>query len=84
MAMNKWTKSLAIIFLAFQSGVYAQNVKKTVFVIADGIPADVIERLDLPNFKKIISDGTYTRMHVGGDKNSYNETLSLQLATIAC
>ncbi|NLR82940.1 alkaline phosphatase family protein [Chitinophaga eiseniae] len=72
--MNKWTKSLAIVFLAFQSGVYAQNVRKTVFVIADGIPADVIERLELPNIKRIISDGTYTRMHVGGDKSSYNET----------
>lgn len=72
--MNKWTKSLAIVFLAFQSGVYAQNVRKTVFVIADGIPADVIERLDLPNIKKIINDGTYSRMHVGGDKSTYNET----------
>ncbi len=54
---------------------YSQNkVRKVVYVIADGIPADVLERLELPNFKKIISAGSYLRMHVGGDKGSYNET----------
>lgn len=53
----------------------AQNrTRKVVYVIADGIPADVMERLELPNFKKIISAGSYSRMHVGGDKASYNET----------
>ncbi|TCD25581.1 alkaline phosphatase family protein [Pedobacter psychrodurus] len=50
------------------------RARKVVYVIADGIPADVMERLDLPNFKKIISAGSYSRMHVGGDKASYNET----------
>ncbi|CAH0262369.1 2,3-bisphosphoglycerate-independent phosphoglycerate mutase [Pedobacter sp. Bi36] len=54
---------------------FAQNrPRKVVYVIADGIPADVMERLELPNFKKIISAGSYSRMHVGGDKASYNET----------
>ncbi|WP_316845587.1 alkaline phosphatase family protein [Pedobacter psychrodurus] len=53
----------------------AQNrPRKVIYVIADGIPADVIERLELPNFKKIISAGSYSRMHVGGDKGTYNET----------
>ena len=53
---------------------FSQSTKKVVYVIADGIPPDVMEKLDLPNFKRIIEGGTYVRMHVGGDKGSYNET----------
>ncbi|GGI24304.1 alkaline phosphatase family protein [Pedobacter mendelii] len=51
-----------------------QRVKKVVYVIADGISADALERENLPNFKKIITAGSYSRMHVGGDKGTYNET----------
>ena len=54
--------------------VLAQQVKKTVYIIADGISADALERLDLPNVKRIVKEGSYTRMHVGGDKGTYNET----------
>jgi len=61
--------------ISLSQSVLAQNrTPKVVYVIADGIPADVIEKLELPNFKKIVSAGSYSRMHVGGDKGSYNET----------
>ncbi|HEX8019079.1 alkaline phosphatase family protein [Mucilaginibacter sp.] len=56
------------------AGFAQQRQKKVVYVIADGIPADVMERLELPNFKKIIEAGSYLRIHVGGDKGTYNET----------
>lgn len=56
------------------AGLSQQRQKKVVYVIADGIPADVIERLELPNLKKIIEAGSYQRIHVGGDKVTYNET----------
>lgn len=52
----------------------AQESRKTLYVIADGIPADVIERLELPNINKIVKEGSYIRMQVGGDKGSYNQT----------
>jgi predicted AlkP superfamily pyrophosphatase or phosphodiesterase len=51
-----------------------QRQHKVVYIIADGIPADVLENQNLPNFKKIIQAGSYSRMHVGGDKGTYNET----------
>ncbi|MBL4674847.1 MAG: alkaline phosphatase family protein [Mucilaginibacter sp.] len=65
---------LSLSLLFFASVACAQSTNKTVFVIADGIPADVIERLDLPNIKKIIAKGSFTRMHVGGDAGTYNQT----------
>lgn len=62
--------------LLWAGSVSAQQhrTKKVVFVIADGIPADVLEKLSLPNIDKIVKAGRYTRMHVGGDKGTYSET----------
>jgi len=50
------------------------QTKKVVFIIADGIPADVIEKLKTPNIQGMIKMGSYTRMHVGGNKGTYSET----------
>jgi hypothetical protein len=60
--------------LLIAGSLSAQRTKKVVFVIADGIPADVIERLPTPNIDKIKAVGHYTRMHVGGDKDTYSQT----------
>lgn len=48
--------------------------RKVVFVIADGIPADVIEKVSKPHLDQIIHAGTYKRAFVGGIKDSYNQT----------
>ncbi|WP_342645420.1 alkaline phosphatase family protein [Mucilaginibacter sp. CSA2-8R] len=70
--MLKIISLISLLLLTLSS--QAQRSKKTVFVIADGIPTDVIEKIDLPNIKRIVKNGTYTRMHVGGDKGTYNQT----------
>lgn len=60
--------------LLLSTVAFAQRTKKAVFVIADGIPADVIEKLETPELDKIKAAGRYTRMHVGGDKDTYSQT----------
>ncbi|MFT3901597.1 MAG: alkaline phosphatase family protein [Niabella sp.] len=53
---------------------FAQQNKKAVFVIVDGISSDVIEKLNTPNLDAIAKEGGYTRAYVGGEKCGYSET----------
>lgn len=52
----------------------AQKKHKAIFIIADGIPADVIEKLDLPNLTAIRNVGGYAKAYVGGEKGAYSQT----------
>lgn len=53
----------------------APDVKsKAVFIIVDGISADVIEKLNPPALEEISKAGGYTRAYVGGEKGTYTET----------
>ncbi|OYZ00162.1 MAG: nucleotide pyrophosphatase [Sphingobacteriia bacterium 28-36-52] len=61
-------------FAAFCTTNAQQKKLKIVFVIADGIPADLIEKSSKPNLNKIIAHGFYKRAFVGGIKNAYNQT----------
>lgn len=69
--MYKRILSIALIFIGLQ-GV-AQK-KKAIFIIVDGVPADVLEKIDPPYLKSIAAEGAYVRMHQGGDRGMYNET----------
>lgn len=53
--------------------VYGQQ-KKSVFIILDGIPADVIEEVETPVLDMITSHGGYTRAYQGGTKDGYNQS----------
>lgn len=70
----KKTIALFLFSLIIVEAVFSQKTHKTVFVIADGIPADLIERLPMPALKEITKHGGYARAHVGGDKGAYSET----------
>ncbi len=48
--------------------------KKALFVIVDGIPADVVERTATPNLDAIATVGGYARAYVGGQKGTYSQT----------
>lgn len=53
----------------------AQNrSKKAVFIILDGIPADVMERVNTSNLDKIAGEGGYSRGFTGGKIGGYSET----------
>lgn len=51
-----------------------KKVTKTVFIIVDGIPSDVIEKLPHPTLSAIEKEGGYSRTYVGGIKGTYSET----------
>ncbi|WP_447639998.1 MULTISPECIES: alkaline phosphatase family protein [Chitinophagaceae] len=62
------------VFICLASVQAQKKVTKTVFIIVDGIPADVIEKLPHPNLSAIEREGGYTRAYVGGVKGTYSQT----------
>jgi len=70
--MKKVLFSLLVLFCAL--GSQAQTTKKAVFIIVDGIPNDVIEKVKKPYLDSIARVGGYARAYVGGDKGAYSQT----------
>lgn len=73
---RRWAFLLVSAFVFAPHCLYAQKTlrKKTVFVIADGIPADVLEKVSTPSIDAIAKRGKYLRAFVGGAKGTYSET----------
>ena len=65
---------LSIGIFSFTLLTAQQRQKKVLFIIADGIPADVIEKQPTPHLRQIAALGGYTRAYVGGEKNGYSQT----------
>ncbi len=49
-----------------------KGAKKALFIIVDGIPADVVEKVATPNLDQIAATGHYRRAYVGGEKDGYS------------
>ena len=58
--LAKMTTMLFLVF-AIAINLFAQKTPKAIFISADGIPADVIERIDPPSLKTISKQGGYAR-----------------------
>lgn len=66
--------ALAAVLLGCQPSEPGSVPKKAVFIILDGIPADVLEKVATPTLDEIAAAGGYTRAYVGGETGLYNET----------
>jgi Uncharacterized proteins of the AP superfamily len=66
--------SFFLLLLLFVNNLSAQKIRKAIFIIADGIPADVIERIKTPALNAISKEGGYARAYVGGEKDGYSQT----------
>ncbi|MEP7108336.1 MAG: alkaline phosphatase family protein [Ferruginibacter sp.] len=69
-----------IILLTLASGIIfnlsAQSTrqKKALFIIADGIPADVFKKVSTPVLDTIAKAGAWLHAYVGGEKGGYSQT----------
>lgn len=68
------TLSLFIMALLYGCQTSHPSAKKTVFIILDGIPADVVEKENTPAIDEIAQAGGYCRAYQGGQAGAYNET----------
>lgn len=74
-----WGSAMQYAFLALLLGGCSpadttDAPRKAVFIILDGIPADVIEKIETPVLDEIASRGGYSRSFVGGEKGGYSES----------
>lgn len=74
MTFQKSLVLLAAVLLLSGQCTSAQSNKKAVFIIIDGVPADVIERLNPPGIKAIADSAGYTRSYQGGVKGTHCQT----------
>lgn len=73
---NKQTLLLLAIAVLFVAGCTEkpEKEKKALFIILDGISADVLEMVDTPNLDEVVSEGSYTRAYLGGEEGGYSES----------
>jgi hypothetical protein len=54
---------------------YSQGkTRKAIFILVDGIPADVVEKVHTPSLDSLSKAGRYMRAYVGGEKGGYSQS----------
>lgn len=71
--MYKYLALLFVIGLSMHLAAQPKK-KKVIFIIADGIPADVLEKARPSFVHQIGREDGYKRAHVGGEKGGYSQT----------
>lgn len=66
--------ALLALSLVFFTACAADQTPKAVFIILDGIPADVLERASIPTIDAISAEGGYTRAYIGGEIGGESES----------
>lgn len=66
--------SILVCITCIQAQEKSSRPKKSIVIIVDGIPADLIERIETPNIDAISEEGGYTRAYMGGERGGYSET----------
>jgi len=72
--MKKLFWIFALALLALAGFAKDKTIRKSVFVIVDGVPADVLERVNTPAIDSIAKTGGYHRSIMGGDVGKVTET----------
>lgn len=69
-------RKIILCILIFLSLVTISNAKirKVVYIVADGIPADYVERVHPKTIFEIAQQGAYSRAYTGGEIDGYSQT----------
>lgn len=67
-------RSIVFFILSLLTLQVSARQKKAIFVIVDGISADLIEKLSTPNLDAIAAEGGYTHALAGGERGGYSQT----------
>jgi predicted AlkP superfamily pyrophosphatase or phosphodiesterase len=65
---------LSVLSFSFLPLLAQPRKKKVIFIIADGIPADLIESVKTPNLDALSKGFGYKRAFVGGEKGGYSQS----------
>lgn len=75
---------LLTLLLCSTSQIVFSQERKTLLVIVDGIPADVLEATHTPNIDKVSKKGAYARAYVGGEKGGQSQSPTVSAVGYNC